>query len=124
MTLYEMDAVGHRPDEVLQRHLEEMGASARTSQFARHLVAGVLNNLAEIDAKIAKAAPAWPIRQMAKMDKNILRLAIFEVLFDNRSAPVKAVVNEAVELAKTYGSDTSGRFVNGVLGTVISGDAC
>jgi len=123
MTLYEMDAVGHHPEEVLKRHLEEMQASPKTARFASHLVTGVLRNLAKIDAKIAEAAPAWPIGQMAKLDKNILRVAIFEILFNNRATPAKAVINEAVELAKIYGGDTSSKFVNGVLGTITSSNA-
>src|SRR5205814_9169205 len=71
----------------------------------------------ELDHIIEKSAPNWPIDQMSKIDKNILRLAIFEILFDNR-VPLKAAINEAVELGKRFGSDSSSRFINGVLGTV------
>lgn len=121
-TLYEIDTVGHSPEDVLQRHLDD-GASLEAAAFARHLVSGVIEHRPEIDQRISKAAPAWPIDQMAKLDKNILRLAIFEILFDNSATPVKAVINEAVELAKTFGSDTSSKFVNGVLGTITSSNA-
>jgi N utilization substance protein B len=77
----------------------------------------VLENSDELDIIIEKSAPNWPIDQMSKIDKNILRLAIFEILFDNR-VPLKAAINEAVELGKRFGSDSSSRFINGVLGTV------
>src|SRR5205085_10913622 len=73
----------------------------------------------DLDSVIAQSAPNWPIEQMSKIDKNILRLAIFEILFDNR-VPLKAAINEAVELGKRFGSDSSSRFINGVLGTVAS----
>ncbi|MBI4321346.1 MAG: transcription antitermination factor NusB [Chloroflexi bacterium] len=118
-TLYEFDTVRHPPGDILQRHLEEAQLPPEVEQFASHLVAGVLRNLEQIDNAIQKAAPAWPLDQMAKMDKNVLRIAIFEILFDNRATPVKAVINEAVELAKLFGSDASSKFVNGVLGTVV-----
>lgn len=119
MTLYEVDAVGHRPEDVIQRHMDEK-TSPEVARFAVELVNGVLSQRAAIDARIAAAAPAWPIDQMAKLDKNILRIAIFEILFNNSATPVKAVINEAVELAKTFGSDASSKFVNGVLGTITS----
>lgn len=86
-------------------------------EFARTLVTGVLENSDDLDEIIEKSAPNWPIDQMSKIDKSILRLAIFEILFDNR-VPLKAAINEAVELGKRFGSDSSSRFINGVLGTV------
>ncbi len=86
-------------------------------EFARDLVLGVLENAHELDVLIEKSAPNWPIEQMSRIDKTILRLAIFEILFDNR-VPLKAAINEAVELGKRFGSDSSSRFINGVLGTV------
>jgi acyl carrier protein len=79
----------------------------------------VLAHLAAIDATIQEAAPEWPISQMARIDKSILRLAVYEILYNN-AVPAKAAINEAVELAKSFGSDTSSRFVNGVLGTIYS----
>jgi hypothetical protein len=82
-------------------------------------VFGVLGNSDELDILIEKSAPNWPIEQMSRIDKTILRLAIFEILFDNR-VPLKAAINEAVELGKRFGSDSSSRFINGVLGTVAS----
>jgi N utilization substance protein B len=115
--LYEADVAGHTPEETLERlileaHLAEAGAA-----FARELVAGVLTNQERIDAIIAKAAPAWPLEQLPPIDRNILRVAIREMLIHN-GTPVRAAINEAVELAKTFGSDSSPKFVNGVLGSV------
>jgi N utilization substance protein B len=80
-------------------------------------VAGTIKHRDEIDRSVKKFAPAWPLEQIAMIDRNILRLAIFEILFDNK-VPVKVAVSEAVELAKAFGSESSGKFVNGVLGSV------
>ena len=118
-TLYEYDTAHHDVDAVLQRHAEERQLSARVAEYAGELAHGVLEHLDEIDTTIQEVAPEWPIAQMARIDKNILRLAIFEILYNN-SVPAKAAINEAVELAKSFGSDTSSRFVNGVLGTIFN----
>ena len=91
--------------------------SEENAAFVRELVSGVIQNGQEIDRKIKNLAPAWPIEQIPVIDRNILRLAIFEILLDNK-VPVKVAINEAVELAKAFGSDNSARFVNGVLGSV------
>ncbi len=122
-TLFEADAVGHSPEEILARHLEENPTTEETAAYARRLVDGVQQHAEEADRLIAQAAPAWPLSQMPKVDKNILRIALFEVLFDNRAVPVKVAINEAVELAKLFGSESSSRFVNGVLGTIAAGRA-
>lgn len=95
--------------------VEPMGEELRS--FARALVEGSLQHRAELDKIIARSAPNYPVDQMSPIDKNILRLAIFEILFDNR-VPLKAAINEAVELSKRFGSESSSRFINGVLGTV------
>ncbi len=116
-TLYEVDTVGHSADEVMPRLLAEMKLSDENAEFARELVKGVLENREKIDAYIKSYAPAWPIEQMPVVDRGILRLAIFELLLDNK-VPVKVAINEAVELAKAYGSENSSKFVNGVLGSV------
>jgi N utilization substance protein B len=116
-TLYEVDTVGHTPDETLDRLLARTTASEEVAAFARELVKGVLGNRERIDEVIARAAPAYPVRQLAAIDRNILRLAIHEILMNNET-PVRAAINEAVELAKRFGSDNSARFVNGVLGSV------
>lgn len=119
--LFERDAVGHPAMDVLERVASEMELQPDVVGFARHLVEGTLSHAERIDRAIQEAAPNWPIDQMALVDKNILRLAIFEILFDNSGTPLKAIINEAVELAKRYGGESSGRFVNGVLGTIVTG---
>lgn len=116
-TLFEVDIVGHPADSTLDRHSTEADLPEAASAFARELVEGVIANRHHIDRILAKAAPAWPIEQISGVDRNVLRLAIFEILFNN-SVSVKVAINEAVELAKTFGSDSSPRFVNGVLGTL------
>jgi N utilization substance protein B len=115
--LYEVDSVARSSDSVVERLLAESKLTPENSNFVRELVVGALKNKEEIDRHIQKLAPAWPINQLALVDRNILRLAIFEILFDNR-VPVKVAVNEAVELAKTFGSGSSAKFINGVLGSV------
>jgi N utilization substance protein B len=115
--LYEIDSVNRRPEAVTERLLAATQLSEENSDFVRGLVNGTIKNRKEIDASIRKFAPAWPVDQIAMVDRNILRLAIFEILFDNK-VPVKVAVNEAVELAKTFGSESSAKFVNGVLGSV------
>ena len=117
--LYELDCSAHQPNEILARLLHEKALPDEAADFARSLVNGVLKNKKNIDDVIRRFAPAFPVEQIAPIDRNILRLAIFEVLFDNR-VPVKAAINEAVELAKGFGSDTSQKFVNGVLGSVVT----
>jgi len=115
--LYEVDSVVRRPGTVVERLLSEADLSEENSAFVRELVDGTVSNKDEIDRNIQKFAPAWPVEQIAMVDRNILRLAIFEILFDNK-VPVKVAISEAVELAKTFGSENSARFVNGVLGSV------
>jgi N utilization substance protein B len=115
--LYEIDSVGREPASVIDRLAAEAELAEDNAAFARELVTGVTSRLADLDASIRKYAPAWPVDQIAVIDRNILRLAIFEILFDNK-VPVKVAVSEAVELAKAFGSETSGKFVNGVLGSV------
>jgi transcription antitermination protein NusB len=115
--LYEVDAVARRPEAVTERLLAEAGLSPENSEFVRELVNGTIKNREKIDLNIHKFAPAWPVDQIAIIDRNILRLAIFEILFDNK-VPVKVAISEAVELAKAFGSDKSSKFVNGVLGAV------
>jgi len=115
--LYEIDSVNHNPEEALSNILSRNEISEEVAKFSRLLVMGVLQNLEELDRNISDFAPAWPLEQLSLIDRNILRLAIFEILLDNK-IPVKVAINEAVELAKTYGSDNSSRFINGVLGSV------
>ena len=115
--LYEIDSTKHEVEAVVSRLLVEGELSAENNAFVRELVSQVLQNKEEIDRNIQRFAPAWPIEQISIIDRNILRLAIFEILFDNRVS-VKVAINEAVELAKKFGSDNSSKFVNGVLGSV------
>lgn len=115
--LYEVDSTGHDTDEVLSRLLAGETFSEGNINFAGELVHGVIHYKDEIDRSIRMFAPTWPLEQIPLVDRNILRLAIFEILLDNRVS-VKIAINEAVELAKMYGSDNSSRFVNGVLGSV------
>jgi N utilization substance protein B len=115
--LYEADSVGHEAEKVLDRLLGEEELSEDNVNFACDLLKGVAQNKEKIDENIRRFAPAWPIAQIPVIDRNILRLAIFEILLDNK-VPVRVAINEAVELAKLFGSDSSPKFVNGVLGSV------
>jgi N utilization substance protein B len=115
--LYEIDSVGHDVEEVVTRFLAEAWLSEENDAFVRELVSKVIQNKEKIDHNIQKFATAWPIEQIPVVDRSILRLAIFEILFDNKVS-VKIAINEAVELAKKFGSDNSSKFVNGVLGSV------
>jgi len=118
-TLFEIDTVPRRdPAEALSRHIDDAQLSEDAAEFAEALVDGVRLHQAAIDDVIRERAPAFPLEEMAPVDRNVLRLAIYEVLFDNQPAPLRTAINEAVELAKGYGSESSGRFVNGVLGSV------
>ena len=115
--LYEIDSSGHGEKEVLATLLEDNGMSPENNIFVHGLVSNVIKNRDELDEKIKSFAPAWPIDQLSIIDRSILRLAIYELLIDNRVS-VKIAINEAVELAKGFGSDNSARFVNGVLSSV------
>jgi transcription antitermination protein NusB len=115
--LYEIDSVGHTAEDSILRILSRIEVSEDVGKFARELVQGVIQYKEELDQNIRDFAPAWPLDQISIIDRNVLRLAIFEILHDNK-IPVKVAINEAVELAKTFGSDNSSRFVNGVLGSV------
>ena len=109
---------GQPQDQVLDFQLSSAGLDEEAEQFARELVRGVQDRRAEIDRMIEQHAPAFPLSEMAPVERSVLRLAIYEVLFDNRRAPLRVAINEAIEIAKGYGSESSGRFVNGVLGSV------
>ena len=115
--LYEIDSAGHAVDETLSRQLSSTEIPDDTATYAKELVHGVVQHQNKIDEILGECAPSWPMDQMPKIDKNILRLAIYEVLFDNR-VPLKSAINEAIELAKRFGGENSPKFVNGVLGSV------
>ncbi len=116
-TLFEVDSVDHSPDHILERQLEEHSLPDDAAEFARHLIRGVMENYERLDEVIRKNAPAWPLEQVAAVDRSILRLAIYEIVIDNR-VPMRAAINEAIELAKEFGGEASPKFVNGVLGSV------
>ncbi|MEI7925438.1 MAG: transcription antitermination factor NusB, partial [Chloroflexota bacterium] len=116
--LFEADITGRLVPEVLNRHLSESTLTPEARQFTKDLVYGVGRYLEDIDDTIRHYASAFPLEDMAAVDRNVLRLAIYEVLFDTGPAPLRVAINEAVEIAKGYGSESSGRFVNGVLGAV------
>ncbi|MDX1416071.1 MAG: transcription antitermination factor NusB [Candidatus Promineifilaceae bacterium] len=115
--LYEYDIANHPPGEILQRRLEANALDVTGREFASQLVQGILENMEGTDVLISRYAPEWPLEQMAVIDRNILRIAIYEFIASDET-PVKVAINEAVELAKTYGSDSAPRFINGVLGTL------
>ena len=119
--LFEVDATDHPLDVVYERRRQEERLQPESEKFLHRLTFGVWEHRSYIDHMIEEAAPSWPITQMPGVDKAILRIALFELLInDQEPTPIKAVINEAVELAKDFGSDNSSRFVNGVLGTVVS----
>lgn len=121
-SLYEWDFNGQDVagvDAILGKNMEEFGPGLDDPDFPRQLVHGVIGKLPQLDTIIAKAAPEWPISQIATVDRNVLRLGLWELLFgDHAAVPPKVAINEAIELAKNFGGESSGKFVNGVLGTV------
>jgi N utilization substance protein B len=117
--LFEIDCAHHLPAVVIERRLDDVMLPEAGASFARELVDGVSAHQDDLDVLIGRYAPEWPVEQIALIDRNILRMAIFEILLRNNT-PVKVAINEAVELAKEFGSDSSGRFVNGVLGSLVA----
>ena len=115
--LYELDCTKHKAEEVIARLRAGEKLTQEALIFSEELVKGVLQHKPELDALIKKFAPAFPPEQMSVIDRNILRLAIFEILFDDET-PIKVAINEAIELAKGFGSDSSPRLINGVLGSI------
>lgn len=115
--LFEVDLTGHAIDSVLRRYSEDMALPEPVRHYTERLVNGVRERKVEIDDKISAAAPSFPVEQLPAVDRNILRVAIYE-LTNEPEIPFKAAINEAVELAKLFGGDNSSRFVNGVLGTI------
>lgn len=103
---------------IIKRNLEEFGPGLAEDEFAQALIAGVVKNQPDIDQIIAKYAPQWPIDQITVVDRNVLRIGIYELKFTDQSIPPKVAINEAIELAKNYGGPASGKFVNGVLGAI------
>lgn len=121
-SLYEWDFRGKKEKElaeIIQKNIQEFGPGMDDDSFVRQLVVQTIKNLKKIDPLIEKCAPEWPLDQVTIVDRNILRLGIYELLFGNyQEVPPKVAINEAIELAKSFGGESSGRFVNGVLGTI------
>ena len=115
--LYEYDLSGHPVGEILSTRLREEPIDKGLVEFARQIISGVIPISAKLDKMIAENAPEWPLDQISSIDKNIIRIAMWEFAV-SKITPIKVAINEAVELAKVYGSDSSPRFVNGVLGSL------
>jgi N utilization substance protein B len=115
--LYEVDITGHRPDQVLQTRLDEVPLEEHLAEFCRQIIFGVLPLITQLDDLIAQHASEWPVDQVASIDRNIIRIALWEFAVEG-CTPIKVAINEAIELAKIYGSDSTPRFVNGVLGSL------
>lgn len=120
-SLYEWDFYEKSKDlkEIVEKNIKEFGPGLEDLNFIWQLLDGVLNNLARIDKIIEKAAPEWPLSQISIVDRNVLRIGISELLYGKKDeVPPKVAINEAIELAKSFGGESSGKFVNGVLGTI------
>jgi len=120
-SLYEWDFYKQKNDllSILERNLQEFGPGIDEPEFAWKLLKGVIEHKKDIDVVIEKAAPDWPLEQIATIDRNVLRVGLYELLFaDRNEVPPKVAINEAIEIAKNYGGPNSGKFINGVLGTV------
>ena len=106
-------------DKIVKSDIEEIKPGAENENFTAELIGGVYKNLEKIDAIIERAAPEWPLEQIAVIDRNVLRIGIYEMMFgDQEKVPLKVAINEAIELAKAFGGESSGKFVNGVLGSL------
>ncbi len=120
-SLFEWDFYGksNNIDEIVDQNLKEFGPGLESQDFTRQLVKGIVDHLSKIDKIIIESAPEWPLEQITIIDRNVLRLGLFELLYAKKEeVPPKVAINEAIELAKSFGGESSGRFVNGVLGTV------
>jgi len=120
-SFYEWDFYNKNPDlkSIVERNIKNFGPGLEELDFIWKLVEGVQNHLLELDKIIEKAAPEWPISQIPIVDRNVLRIGLYELLYaDKAEVPPKVAINEAIELAKTFSGQTSGKFVNGVLGTI------
>ena len=121
-SLFEWDFYGKEPesiDRIIEQNLKEFGPGLENQDFVWQLVKNVIDHLAEIDKIIVESAPEWPLEQITMVDRNVLRIGLSELLYSKRDeVPPKVAINEAIELAKSFGGESSGKFVNGVLGTV------
>ena len=121
-SLYEWDFKGMEVDEldkIVKQNTKEFGPGIEESDFVFKIVHGVAENLSKLDKIIEKSAPEWPVDQITIVDRNVRRIGLYELLMGNRKeVPPKVAINEAIELAKTFGGESSGKFINGVLGTI------
>jgi len=121
-SLYEWDFYGQKDGDlkkVVERNIEEFGPGLEDTDFIWKLSKGVKDHLSELNKIIEKAAPEWPLDKITIVDRNVLRIGLFELMYaDQESVPPKVAINEAIELAKSFGGESSGKFINGVLGTV------
>ena len=119
-TLYQWDFNGKSgidPDSLLEANTEQFAPNFSDKEFTESLVKGVQKNITKIDETIEKYAPEWPLEQITVVDRNVLRIGIYELIYD-QDIPSKVAINEAIELAKTFGGESSGKFINGVLGAI------
>ena len=121
-SLYEWDFNGNKPEnleKIVEKNINEFGPGLEDKNFVQQIVKGVVSHLSKIDKIIEKAAPEWPIDQITLVDRNVLRIGLYELLYGSKEeVPPKVAINEAIELAKNFGGESSGKFINGVLGTV------
>jgi len=127
-SLYEWDFYGQKADliKIIERNLKEFGPGLNEPEFVWRLTHGVIDHLEELDKIIVRAAPEWPLNQISIIDRNALRIGLYELIYaDRKEVPAKVAINEAIEISKNFGGSNSGKFINGVLGTVykqIAGD--
>lgn len=121
-SLYEWDFSGKKPEDlkkIVEKNIQEFGPGLEDQTFVWQLITGTVQHISEINKIIEKAAPEWPLDQITIVDRNVLRIGLYELIFGNKDeVPPKVAINEAIELAKTFGGESSGKFINGVLGTV------
>src|SRR4030043_239641 len=121
-SLYEWDFSGKKKEnleKIVEKNIKEFGPGLENKDFIWELIKGVISRISDIDKIIEKAAPEWPLDQVTIIDRNVLRIGLYELLYGNKEdVPPKVAINEAIELAKTFGGESSGKFINGVLGTV------
>lgn len=108
----------HDAAESAKHHIEQLDKKFEDTEFTDDLIVGVVKHVADLNALIEKYAPDWPLDQITTVDRNVLRIGIYELLFSSEEIPPKVAINESIELAKAFGGDSSGRFVNGVLGSI------
>lgn len=120
-SLYEWDFYEQKTDlkKITERNIKEFGPGLEDTKFIWELIEGVTAKLNNLNKIIEKTAPEWPLNQITIVDRNVLRIGLYELLYENKEeVPPKVAINEAIELAKTFGGESSGKFINGVLGTV------